>query len=426
MTYAEAIDFLYGLRQFGTKLGLEHVQRLADLAGSPQRGLSFIHVAGTNGKGSVCAMLEAIYRSHGLRTGLFTSPHLVAFGERIQVNRIPLSEAGVIRLVERLQPLLAAFAEGDHPTFFEVVTLMALIHFAEASCDVVLWETGMGGRLDATNLVTPLATVITNIDMDHQRWLGNDLASIAREKAGIIKPGVPVVTGVEQSEARAVIEATARSVAAPLRRVTDPLDPSRVHGGALGLAGSHQWQNAALATAAVELLRSRWPVSSATVAKGLAEVSWPGRLQRVDLEDGRQLLLDGAHNAGGFRVLGDFLALDPAWSRPAWLVGFLEDKDRRRLWDRLRTRCSRLALVPVRSVRSAQPEEVAREARAALPGVAVSVHASLPEAWRELREERRIVVAGSIYLIGEVMSFLGLTTHASELALNEWGPVKSG
>jgi dihydrofolate synthase/folylpolyglutamate synthase len=197
MSYDEAIQFLYSLRWFGTNLGLTNTLKLAELAGNPHHQLRFIHVAGTNGKGSTCAMLESIYGAAGSRVGLFTSPHLVAFGERIQVNRQLISECDIIRLVEQMLPLLESGwgpinpsihqstnpAPSAHPTFFEVVTVMALRHFAEQKCDLVIWETGLGGRLDATNIVTPLASVITNIQYDHQKWLGETLASIAAEKA---------------------------------------------------------------------------------------------------------------------------------------------------------------------------------------------------------------------------------------------------
>ncbi len=219
MTYAEAIHFLYDLRLFGLKLGLENTFKLAALAGNPQERLRFIHVAGTNGKGSTCAMLESIHRTAGLRVGLFTSPHLVSFRERIQVDRQLMSEADVTRLVSELRPLLKQFPADHHPTFFEVVTVMALRHFAERQCDLVIWETGMGGRLDATNIVTPLASVITNIGFDHQQWLGDTLAKIASEKSGIIKPGVPVITATDEPEALAVVEETAKRLAAPLTKV---------------------------------------------------------------------------------------------------------------------------------------------------------------------------------------------------------------
>src|SRR5450631_2879597 len=219
VTYAEAIQLLYGLRLFGAKFGLENTFKLAALAGNPQEKLRFIHVAGTNGKGSTCAMLESIYRAADLRVGLFTSPHLVSFRERIQVNRQLISEIELVQLVEEIQPLLKQFPADNHLTLFEVVTVMALKFFAEQKCDLVIWETGLGGRLDATNIVTPLASVITNIALDHEQWLGDTLEKIAFEKAGIIKPGISVVTATDEPEALAVIEKAAREKNAPLSKV---------------------------------------------------------------------------------------------------------------------------------------------------------------------------------------------------------------
>src|SRR5208283_1364668 len=269
MNYAEAVQFLYSLRLFGAKFGLENTFKLAALAGRPQEKLRFIHVAGTNGKGSTCAMLESIYRAAGLRTGLFTSPHLVSFRERIQVNRQLIPEAAVIRLVGEMQPMFKQFPPGHHPTFFEVVTVMALKFFAEQKCDLVIWETGLGGRLDATNIVTPLAGVITNIALEHQQWLGDTLEKIAAEKAGIIKPGVPIITAAEEPEALAVIEKMAREKNAPLTIVGQAsiLSPSKKAKNSetgrmpvLPLPGEHQKTNAALALAAVAVLQDKIPV----------------------------------------------------------------------------------------------------------------------------------------------------------------------
>ena len=222
MTYAEAIDFLYGLQLFGANFGLENTRQLATLMGDPQAKLRFIHVAGTNGKGSTCALLESVYRAAGQRTGLFTSPHLVSFRERIQVNRRLIPEAEVVRYVRELQPLLRRLPADQHPTFFEVITVLALRHFAAEQCDLVIWETGLGGRLDATNIVMPLASVITNIALDHQQWLGDTLEQIAAEKAGIIKPGIPVVTAENQPEALAVIEHVAHKNNSPIMRIAEP------------------------------------------------------------------------------------------------------------------------------------------------------------------------------------------------------------
>ncbi|PYJ98095.1 MAG: bifunctional folylpolyglutamate synthase/dihydrofolate synthase, partial [Verrucomicrobia bacterium] len=310
MTYPEAIQFLYGLRLFGLKFGLENTFKLAALAGNPQEKLRFIHVAGTNGKGSTCAMLESIYRAAGLRVGLFTSPHLVSFRERIQVNRRLIREADVVRLVEQLreqcrtgfQPVSTVKSPGPEqgdrrdacPTFFEVVTVMALRYFAEQKCDLVIWETGMGGRLDATNIVTPLASVITNIQFDHQEWLGDTLAKIAYEKAGIIKPGVPVVTATDAPEALEVIVKTAREKNARLTKVGQASSLSlATRTAALPLPGEHQRLNAALAIATVEVARDKIPVSDDAIRIGLETVEWPGRLQLVKMKSGQTFLLDG-------------------------------------------------------------------------------------------------------------------------------------
>src|SRR5688572_19212252 len=175
MIYPQAIEFLYGLQLFGVNFGLETTRKLAELSGNPHERLRFIHVAGTNGKGSTCAMLESIYRAAGLRVALFTSPHLISFRERIQINRELISEAEVIAEVAALQTLLEGIPKDAHPTFFEVVTIMALRHFAAKKCDLIIWETGLGGRLDATNIVTPLASVITNVQLDHEKWLGQSV-----------------------------------------------------------------------------------------------------------------------------------------------------------------------------------------------------------------------------------------------------------
>src|SRR5580658_9858383 len=220
MTYSQAIEFLYGLRLFGMKLGLDNTRRLAAAMGNPHERLRFIHVAGTNGKGSTCAMLESIYRAAGLRTGLFTSPHLVSFAERIQVDRQLISQEDVARLTQETREAIEACGAEAPPTFFEVVTVMALKYFAEQKCDLVIWETGLGGRLDATNIVTPLASVITNVQLDHQQWLGETLPEIAGEKAGIIKNDVPIITGTEDAAALRIIVETAQKRHAPLSVVT--------------------------------------------------------------------------------------------------------------------------------------------------------------------------------------------------------------
>jgi len=280
VTYAEAIQFLYGLQLFGTHFGLERAEKLAALVGNPEKKLRFIHIAGTNGKGSTCAMLESIYRTTGLRVGLFISPHLVSFRERMQINRQLIPQQEIVRLVSEIQPLLKTFPADNHPTMFEVVAVMALKYFAEQKCDLVIWETGLGGRLDATNIVTPLASVITNIAFDHTQWLGDTLAKIAAEKAGIIKPGIPVLTAAENPEALAVIEEVAKEKGAPLTQFRNSDFGIRISD--LPLLGEHQKLNAALALATVEVLQRQIPVTPKQIETGLQNVDWPGRLQLIE------------------------------------------------------------------------------------------------------------------------------------------------
>lgn len=423
MTYPETIQFLYDLRWFGAKLGLENTLKLAELVGNPHHQLRFIHVAGTNGKGSVCAMLESVYRAAGLRVGLFTSPHLVAFGERIQVNREPVSELEVVRLTEQIRPILSQFAADHHPTFFEVVTVMALLHFAKAGCDLVVWETGLGGRLDATNIVTPLASVITNIQYDHQKWLGETLASIASEKAGIIKPGVPVVTGTEEPEPLRVIEEIAKTLHAPLRRVT----AAEAIGLHVSLLGEHQKRNAAVAVATLAVLQPILPIPAECIRIGLKHVQWAGRLQVVIRSGGRRVLLDGAHNPAGAEMLATALETHFSGQRPALILGILSDKDWPRMCGLLAPRASRILLVPVHSERTAEPHGLAEVCHASNPGAPVLECDSLESALAETEQESFVAVAGSLYLIGEAMELLHISVHRqqSERQLNEWGGIPS-
>lgn len=422
MTYRETIEFLYGLRLFGAKLGLSNTLKLAELSGNPHQRLRFIHVAGTNGKGSTCAMLESIYRAAGLRVGLFTSPHLVAFGERIQVNRQNISEADIIRQVSELKPLLAQFPADHHPTFFEVVTVMALRYFAEIRCDVVIWETGLGGRLDATNIVTPLASVITNIQYDHQQWLGPTLSRIASEKAGIIKPGVPVITGTDDPEALAVIEDTARAHHAPLTVVTaddchkPPLDTIK-----LPLIGEHQKMNAAIALATV-LAVAAIPVSDDALRRGLSAVQWSGRMQVIQRGGGREILLDGAHNAAGARALKETLRKNFEGRKITLILGVLEDKDWRQVCNELAPLAERILVVPVDSDRTASTGELAAACAAINPNAQTSEYRSVQDALNASADDDLTVVSGSLYLVGEALEHLNAISGIAktERGLNEW------
>jgi dihydrofolate synthase/folylpolyglutamate synthase len=415
MTYAEAVQFLYGLRLFGAKFGLENTFKLAALAGNPQNRLRFIHVAGTNGKGSTCAILESIYRAAGLRVGLFTSPHLVSFRERIQVNRQLIPEADVVRLVGELR----AVNREHEATLFEFATVMALKFFAQQKCDLVIWETGLGGRLDATNIVTPLASVITNIAFDHEQWLGETLEQIAAEKAGIIKPGVPVVTAENQLAALAVIGQVARNNNSPLMRVAKPstfnLQPSTA------LLGDHQKMNVALALATVEILQPQFPVAEEKALAGLLAVNWPGRLQLIQKTDGRKILLDGAHNVAGAETLRAAVEKHFTNIRPVLIFGALEDKNWSDICRTLAPLAPKILTVPVASERTADAPALAEIFHAANPAAEVAAFENLAAALNASKDEPFIVITGSLYLVGEALERLGLSpVDGGERGLNEW------
>ena len=460
MTYSEAIQFLYGLQQFGANFGLENTRKLAALVGNPQTKLRFIHVAGTNGKGSTCAMLESIYRAAGLRVGLFTSPHLVSFRERIQINRQLIPETDLIRLVAEVAAgilpggqnvadtkhaggLPTAFGVDAVPggkmppatagrmpaaTLFEVVTVLALKFFAEQKCDLVIWETGLGGRLDATNIVTPLASVITNIAFDHQQWLGETLEKIAAEKAGIIKRGVPVLTATENPEALAVIKKIAQEKMAPLTILTAAGRPPLVQFAALDpdaaplpLLGEHQKLNAALALATVAVLQKQIPVAKEKIGEGLANLHWLGRLQLIEKPNGQKFLLDGAHNVAGVEALGWALTKIGAPAKGAFIIGLLGDKDWRTMCEMLAPRAAKFFTVPVANARTADAQELAETIRSANPAAAVVVCQSFSAALIASKNEPYIVVTGSLYLVGEALESLGFSpANPGERGLNDW------
>ncbi|MBL9171197.1 MAG: bifunctional folylpolyglutamate synthase/dihydrofolate synthase [Verrucomicrobiales bacterium] len=424
MTYQEAIQFLHGLGQFSMRLGLERTVQLAAELGSPQERLRFIHVAGTNGKGSTCAFLESMYRASGLKVGLFTSPHLVHFGERIQINRRLLPEAAVVDLLNRIRPALTKLSEPDHPTFFEVVTLMALLHFADERCDVVVWETGLGGRLDATNIVTPLASVITRIGLDHQQWLGDTVAKIAAEKAGIIKPAIPCVSAPQQPEVELVLREVCRLKSAPLRLLTtETAESPGLHGVQLPLPGPHQRQNASVALATVETLNHQLPVSLAARKQGLEQTTWPGRFQRV--ASPRTIhILDGAHNADGAQVLRDTLESEYPGQQAVFVLGVLKDKAWETMIEVLLPLMKRLVLVRVDSNRTATPDELEPFCRSRAPQLRIEKADTVAAALRSTRDAELSVIAGSLYLVGQALELLQPAEGPSlpERALNEWAP----
>jgi dihydrofolate synthase / folylpolyglutamate synthase len=388
VTYEEALAWLYSTQQFGIKLGLENIRGLLKTLGDPQRSLAFLHVAGTNGKGSVCAMLDAVLRASGRRIGLYTSPHLVDFRERIRVNGRKISPEAVASGLTILREISAGWSHP--PTFFEIATALALLHFSKQRCDLVVWETGMGGRLDATNAVVPLVSVITPIALDHTRWLGSTLAEVAGEKAGIIKAGVPVVSAKQAPEAAAVLIERAAASGSSLEFVHRRFEEAEI-----GLRGLHQKENAALALAALRAIGVE--ISAAVLRQGLRDVHWPGRFQIVS----DRLVLDGCHNPHAAEQLV-ITWRDAFGSEKAILIfGALDDKDYGAMLRILEQISREVFLVPIRSKRSANPQDLA-----VLCTLPHRVFRSAGEALKA--SPGRVLVTGSLFLVGEAVELLGI------------------
>jgi dihydrofolate synthase/folylpolyglutamate synthase len=405
INYREALAWLYSLQRFGIKLGLENIERLLEECCSgvcvkrPALGTSastfkVIHVAGTNGKGSVCAMIDSICRAQGYRTGLFTSPHLVTFRERIRVNGDMISEEAVAKGLTTICNLVANW--DPHPTFFEVVTALALKHFSDTSGEIVILETGLGGRLDATNAIQSDVSVITPIDFDHEKWLGKTISEIAAEKAGIIKPGVPVVSASQRAEAEKVIRARAAKCGAPLQFVTKPYDKAPI-----ALAGLYQEQNAALAIAA--LRAAKIDIDDSAIARGLASIDWPARFQRWD----ERTIVDGAHNPAAVRTLAETWRENFGNQRATLVLAVLSDKDLRGICEALAP-ISEFVLFPkIRSERAADPEELARVLANITPPLSYSITQSVDEALARARAKPNpILITGSLHFAGEVLAHL--------------------
>ncbi|MDQ8203671.1 folylpolyglutamate synthase/dihydrofolate synthase family protein [Pelagicoccus sp. SDUM812003] len=309
-SYEAAREWLYSLKNAGSKYGIDRMERFADALGQPQRSFPSIHVAGTNGKGSTCAMLEQVFRDQGFKTGLSTSPHLVRQGERIQVNRRILSEEAILDFVRELAPLASAIAQPDaelHPSFFEFMTAMAFLRFQREAVDIALVEVGLGGRLDATNVLVPECSVITSIGLDHCEILGDSHAAIAREKGGIIKPGVPVVAGLLPEDAMAEVRSICRERGCELITVAERFGEDLESFPRTNLYGRYQRINAAIAMTVVEAMAGRFGLDRATAEASLASVSWPGRWEERQLRH-RKIVFDVSHNSEGARWLDDNLA----------------------------------------------------------------------------------------------------------------------
>lgn len=386
------IDWLYSTQFYGIKLGLDNVQRLLSELKLPAAGQKFIHVAGTNGKGSTCAFMHSILKAAGINAGLFTSPHLIQFGERIRdAERMITPEeiaAGVVRLRERVA------GWDPHPTFFELTLALALEWFVQRGNPWVVLETGLGGRLDATNAITPAVSVITPIGWDHMDMLGDTLAKIAAEKAGIIKPGVPVVTMRQEAEAMEVISRVAAEREAPLSIVKTPWL------GEAGLAGPHQRWNAAMAVAA--LSAAGFNFDEEVIARGLREVQWPARFQKVG-----GCIIDGAHNIDAARVLAQTWREQFPDDKAEIIFGAVAGKDTAAVLRELAPIAASWHFTGFESPRALTPEAL-REIwnGLGLEARAVTTHARVVDALKAVKPEGRVLIAGSLYLAGEALALM--------------------
>lgn len=425
----DSLDWLFGLGQFGIKFGLDNIRAIVAELGDPHRSFRIAHIAGTNGKGSVAAVVDTALRLAGSRTGRFTSPHLIDITERFVVDGRPASRESLVAALDAVRRVTTDLQARDvlavHPTFFEVTTAAAFVLFREARVNAAVLEVGMGGRLDATNVVVPDACAIVSLSFDHEAYLGQTLDAIAREKAGILKAGVPVVVGPVPPDAARAIAERSEAVGAPLIAAFEGVEhgapvvtddgrfqrfrlrtPRRDYGEVrLALMGRHQLDNAVVAVRLLETLGHRgFPVDATHIVEALATVQWPGRLQRVELDDGRVALLDAAHNPAGAEALARHLA----GTRRPLVFGAMHDKDVSEMLRLLGSIASEFIVTRAASTRAMDPEAVAAVARRVAPDVpvriAVEPAAALDDAWSEGAD---IVVAGSIFLLGDVLKVLG-------------------
>jgi len=424
MDYEALVQELYRLERFGIKLGLDTITELLGHMGNPQNRFRTIHVTGTNGKGSVCAFVASVLRKAGHRVGLYTSPHLVRFNERIQVDGREIPNEDVARIYAEMKPAIEKTSGGSkvkQPTFFEVTTAMAFHYFAERKVDIGVIEVGMGGRMDATNVIHPLVTVVTRIGLEHTEHLGKTVDRIAREKSGIIKPGCRVVT-VDQP-ALPIIEAQAHALGCPVTVVGRDVRYERLgfdrsgqrlrvsDGGTMELRipllGAYQSENAAIAYAAVrEVSKMDLRVPEAAIEAGFRETVWPGRLQIV--RSNPTVVVDGTHNAPGVPTLAASLRELFPGEKAVFVLGILDDKDLRTFADHLGPLVSRLVVARPESQRSYPPQEIARAFAAYAP--AAEVVPKIPEAVDRAialaGPEGLVVVTGSIYTAGEALAHL--------------------
>ncbi|MBN2655343.1 MAG: bifunctional folylpolyglutamate synthase/dihydrofolate synthase [Nitrospirae bacterium] len=434
MNYNETISFLYGLQNHGIKLGLKRISKILDALGNPQYQFRSIHIAGTNGKGSTAAACDAILRSHGFSTGLFTSPHLVSFTERIRINCNEIEEPDVIRIADHIRKNIKELSEehGD-PTFFEFVTAMAFFHFAEKNIEWAVVETGMGGRLDATNILMPAASVITPISFDHQIFLGDTIEKIAAEKTGIIKENVPVVSGIQKKEVSFLLTKTAHEKKTRIffcgsdfspknlnighsASSFDYLDPEfSAEGIQLNLAGAFQAQNISVAIKTVSLCLGKNAINPDKARSAISKLKWPGRIETIS--DNPPFILDAAHNPEAAETLAEYLKTSHGSRKIILILGMMADKDITQILKPLLPLSSRTIFtkpLTERAASSHQLNSAAMDQGYTNTCTTDNIKDAIDLAYRISAElsvngepAPLIVATGSFYTIGEIKAALG-------------------
>ncbi len=439
--YLNALEWIHGLGRFGIKPGLQRISKLLEMLGNPHHQISFVHIGGSNGKGSTAAMIASILRSAGYRAGLYTSPYLLSFTNRMAVNGDDIEPEELVALVEQVRPQveeISADPELGQMTEFEVVTALALTYFARREVDLVVLEVGLGGRLDATNVVTPLLSIITNISLEHTDVLGDTVGQVAREKAGIIKHGVPVLTAADDPEVLAVLKERARKLEAPFHRVYPPADnlssveqlPAFKRQSVIGkgqvfayrgfnwslddlyvpLRGIYQAWNGATALAAVEILAGQgFRISEAAVREGLSETVWPGRLELLRFKP--MLVMDGAHNPTAVKNLAEAMPEYFDYRQLILVFGALADKNIAAMLEKILPLADEVIFTRAKLPRAADPHETAAMAvehfnfdRSRL-AVIDEIGPALEKALALAGPDDLVLVTGSLYTVSDARAY---------------------
>lgn len=424
-SYTDALRYLYGLQKYGIKFGLNTTSNILKRLGNPHLGKRYIHIGGTNGKGSVSAMLETVLIKAGFRVGLYTSPHLVRFTERFRINGMEIPKE---KVVEILNEVMDVMDPDEPPTFFEVTTAMALLYFAKENTDIAIMEVGMGGRLDATNVIQPVISIITNISLEHQFFLGNTLKKIAYEKAGIIKPGIDLITGVRQKGISEYFKEICRRRNSPFWTLGENFFyrtkgsvfnyygiKRRIKDISLSLRGGFQVRNASLAICTMELLNEKgFEIDDRDIAYGISKTTWPGRVHVFQQRP--YIILDGAHNPTAVRELGKVISREFDYKRLILILGIMEDKDIRNMMRGIVPLADHVIFTRPLYSRSAEPELLLNRAEGLYRSSEIvgSISDAIKRAKSLAHSEDLILITGSLFTVGEALSCLDPTEYRQD------------